>query len=149
VARELDLEFGDPLRASPEGETRRRRRATTEAKSEADDTGAVETEIRSRLDRLFDRIVKAREAVEDEELAEVIREDADAMANGFISVTHNVPFLRLPLIMLLNILEPVLAFYRVARILVIRWFARRAERAAAQYAQEPVYENGVPIYEAQ
>ena len=143
MADELDLNVGDPSRSSPEAEQRRRRRrdrgesSSTRERAEA----AVEAEMRSRLERVFDRIVKARRARDDEELAEIIEEDADAMTQGFISLTDNVPFLRMPLIMLLNVLEPVLAFNRVTRILWIRaidWRQRRM-MMAAQQAEEEAY----------
>lgn len=127
---ELDLEHGDPSRASADTErTRRRRRerttATTETKQQS---SGYEQEARSRLDRFFDRIVKARRDREDEELAAVIEEDAEAMAQGFLSITSNVPFLRMPLLMFLNVAEPVMAFNRVGRILAYRWMERRARR---------------------
>lgn len=139
MADEIDLTRGIPDRGSAEGERRRRRRESAQRTSSATDTstdGPTDTETRSRLDRVFDRLAKARDAREDPELAEVIREDADAMAAGFVSLTHNVPFLRMPLIMFLNVLEPVLAFNRVARILFIRAMQRRAERMTEQEQQQ-------------
>lgn len=150
---ELDLETGDSSRADPatERNARRRRRGTSGSSSSSSSTGAraeakVETEIRSRLDRVFDRIAKAREARGDDELVEAIREDSDAMAQGFISLTSNIVPLRVPLLMLLNLLEPLLAFGRVGRILAGRLLTRRERRqaereqaAAEQAAQEAGY----------
>lgn len=135
MSDELDLETGDPGRGDAASERRRRRResSTTEAPKQS---GGIENEVRSRLARVFDRIAKAREAQEDHELAEVIREDTDAMTQGFVSLTSNVPFLRMPLVMALNILEPVLAFSRVGRIILIRVINRRNERFAEQEPDE-------------
>jgi hypothetical protein len=141
MSDELDL-TNPPASEEPR---RRRRRPTPaeESAREARDESKVEGEIRSRLERTFDRIVKARRARDDEELAEVVEEDAEAMTQGFLSLTHNVPFLRLPLLMLLNILEPVLAFNRVARILAIRLLTRRQRRQEARAQAQADYEAQV------
>lgn len=120
---ELDLEKGDASRASSREERRSRRTSSTTAARKTDN------EVDGRLHRTFERIAAAREARGDEELADVIREDSDAMAQGFTSLTANVPFLRMPLIMGLNILEPALAFSRVGGILLGRFFERRQRRA--------------------
>lgn len=150
MADEIDLEIGDPSRATPEGESRRRRRSSGSASSTSraaqSDESRFESEISSRLDRVFDRIVKARRARDDEELAEVIEEDAEAMSQGFISLTKNVPFFRSPLILFLNVLEPILAFNRVGRILAVRIWARREERREKQEQQQAEWEaaNGNP-----
>lgn len=139
---DLDLERGDPAA----GERPRRRRRTTTGNSNPPedapqrDDSEIAGRIKSQLDELFDRIVKARRAREDEELAEVVEEDAEAMTQGFMSLTNNVPFLRQPLIMLLNILLPVLAFNRVARILFIRFLERRAKRQEAQAQAQAEWE---------
>lgn len=147
MADDIDLSTGDPSRSSPDSErrTRRRSRASgeTSAREQQRTEEAFEAEARSRLDRLWDRVVKAREARDDEELAEAVREDAEAMTQGFISITSSVPFLRMPLIMFLNIAEPVLAFNRVGRIIfwrVISWRQRRIEAAMqAQAEAEEAY----------
>lgn len=147
MADELDLEVGDPSRGSADSEQRRRRRrertSTSGNAATAREESKVENEIRSRLDRVFDRIVKARRAREDEELAEVIEEDAEAMAQGFLSMTTNVPFTRGPLIMFLNVLEPLLAFNRVVRILFLRFMERRARRYEEAQAAQAEYEAAV------
>lgn len=144
LREELDLERGDPSRSSPDSERRRRRRVATE---DTPKEGMVDAEVRSRLERTFDRIIKSRRAHDDEELAQVIEEDAEAMTQGFVDVTTHVPFLRGPLLMFLNVLEPVLAFNRTGRILMYRLFTWRQRRAERQHQEEnPVmeYRNGVP-----
>ncbi len=143
--REFDLEFGDPARASPDEETKTRRRSSTRsstARAEAEES-KIETEIRSRLDRMWQRLVKGRRAKEDDELADAIEEDADAMTEGFMSVTTALPGLRGPVIMGLNILEPVLAFKRVVGILVVRFFYWRQSRNEPDVEYQN--ENGVPV----
>lgn len=159
---ELDLETGDPSRADPASERRRRRRERTAESGgtkkapTATETSKLATEIRSRLDRVFDRIAEWRDARDDEELATVIREDKDMMAQGIVSLTNSFNPLRVPLLMGLNLIEPLLAFGRVVRVLVGRWMARRAAQqqaaAEAQGAVNPEYaDNGgggeVPAYQ--
>ena len=141
---ELDLERGDPSRSSPEGERKRRRRTVAE---EAPTEGMVDAEVRSRLERTFDRIIKSRRSHDDEELATVIEEDAEAMTQGIVDATTGIPFLRSPLLMALNVIEPVLAFSRVGRILFYRFLERRARKSQERHQQEnPImeYRNGVP-----
>jgi hypothetical protein len=134
---ELDLERGDPDRSDAQSERAKRRAARRQRSTEeASKPGASDGEVSSRLGRVFERIAEAREARDDIELATVIREDADAMTQGFISITSNVPFLRMPLIMALNVFEPLLAFSRVGRILLWRFLERRQRRMAARMAEQ-------------
>jgi hypothetical protein len=143
---ELDLETGDAERAEMSPAERRRiaREAAAEGKERSQQARAsnkttsarsqnardkVEAELILRLDQAFDRIVKALMARGDEELASVINEDKGAMGQGLVSLTRNVKFLRGPLIFLLNVIEPVLAFGRVGRILYYRFMQRQERRA--------------------
>jgi hypothetical protein len=136
-------------------ERRRRRRAarsggTENAPKPKRDDSKVATEISSRLDRLFDRIAQWRESREDEELASAVREDTEMMVSGVVSLTGSFPFLRTPLIMLLSILEPLLAFGRVVRILVGRWMARRQAQVEQVTPSSDDYvdsETGIPVYQ--
>lgn len=148
----LDLEEGDEALADASPAERRRaaRLAAAKEKNAKRDSSKsssrrstrtvsgekVEAELMSRLGRTFDRIAKALDARGDDELAHAIREDSDAMSQGLVSLTSNVKLLRSPLLMSLNLIEPVLAFGRVFRILFGRWNARQArlamEREVAQ-----------------
>lgn len=144
----LDLEEGDEelANATPAQRRRAARAAASEgggskpkpaaARSRAAvATDRVEAELVSRLDRTFDRIAKALEARDDTELAAVIRDDKEAMGQGLVSLTRSVKFLRSPLLMVLNLVEPVLAFGRVGRILYGR-FADRQQRIATERQQQ-------------
>lgn len=148
----LDLEHGDEELADATPAERRRA-----ARKRAADSGGgtstprpsrskaaqerVETELVSRLHRTFDRIALALDSRGDEELAVVIREDAAAMTHGLVSLTRNLKVLRSPLLMALNLIEPVLAFGRVGRIMYGRFVARQArvaqERQEATQGMEP------------
>ena len=146
----LDLEEGDEAlaEASP---AERRRAARKAARSEQPTAKKpsrvrpavrerVESELLSRLDRTFDRLAQMLDSRGDEELAYVIREDKDAMGQGLASLTRNVKFLRGPLLMALNLIEPALAFGRVGRILYGR-FAERQQRIADERAQATAESN--------
>lgn len=151
----LDLDEGDPERAemSPADRRRAARQAADENKSSGSTRGTtrsksasardkVEAELTLRLDRAFDRIAKAVETRGDDELAAVIREDSEAMGQGLVSLTRSVKLLRGPLLFMLNLIEPVLAFGRIGRILFIRFRERQyriqQERAAQQGESEVV-----------
>lgn len=146
---DLDLEDGDEARAeaSPserrrlarqaaaDGKERSRTARTTKAKTPAA-AAKEDVEVGSRLHRTFDRLAKWREKVGDDELAEIIREDSDAMEQGIVSLTKNAPFLRGPLLFFLNVIEPVMAFQRIARTLFGRWQARAERKDWERQEQE-------------
>lgn len=149
----LDLENGDEDLANATPSERRRaaqreadksgeKPKTRTSRSKATSDAKVETELDSRLGRTFDRIAVALEQRGDDELASVVREDAGAMAQGLVSLTRSVKFLRSPLLMSLNLIEPILAFGRVGRIMYVRFLERQsriaAERAQAQEAETNV-----------
>lgn len=129
---EIDLTRGEPGRGDSTSERRRRRRASR-SESDSPTESFTEREVRIQLERAFDGLAKGREARGDTDLAEAIREEGDAMTEGFVTLTNNVKPLRLPLVILLNILITLLAFGRVGGILWERFKARqerkRAERA--------------------
>lgn len=140
---ELDLEHGDADladRIEAENESkpriretassrRRDRVASQKARSAPGASGGdkLDAEIASRLDRTFLRISGALQARGDEELSSVVSEDRTAMTQGLVSLTHAVKPLRTPLLMGLNLIEPILAFGRVARILLTRMALRRQQ----------------------
>lgn len=129
-------------RPSTAKKTSSARRSSTKTPTQV---SKLEAELTSRLHRTFDRIAQTLDARGDQELAEVIREDGDAISQGFISLTRNVRFLLSPLIMLLNLVEPVLAFGRVGRILYRRWVERQQRTAeqATQQSQSEVFSSPV------
>lgn len=143
---ELDLQTGDGGADNPAAERRRRRRERAAESGEgkpklsAKADERVATEIHSRFSRFLDRVAEWRDARDDDELAQVVREDNDMMSQGIVSLTNSFNPLRGPVIMFLNIIEPVLAFGRVVRILISRWFARRQPEQEREYY---VDEHGV------
>lgn len=157
----LDLDEGDEelANASPrerraaarraaaiERNTRKEGNSRTSSTKRAKDRAGerVEAELTSRLSRTFDRIAKALEAREDYELASAIREDSEAMSQGLVSLTTNVKLLRSPLLMSLNLIEPVLAFGRVFRILFGRWNARQTRIAMEREEAQREASSAVP-----
>jgi|SRR5215831_6599354 len=129
VADEIDLERGDPSRAEQRRERRRSAASSVGGESKTT-TDKLDKELHNRIVESFERIQEWREARDDMELAQAIDEDKEKMAKGLVSVTHVLAPLRQPLVYFLGLLEPVLAFGRVTRILVTRWVNRRQERQA-------------------
>ncbi len=76
--------------------------------------------LETRMRRLFERIGIAIEKRGDTELGEAIREEAKGMAGGLVNLTKHVKPLRLPLLTILSLVEPLLAFGRVVGILTGR-----------------------------
>lgn len=140
---DIDLTSGDPDRGSSASERRARRRQRAAA-SEPKNEGFTAGELRHQLGRAFDGLAKGREASGDTELAEAIREEGDAMTEGFVTLTDNVPPFRMPLVILLNVLITILAFSRVGGILWERYKARRLRR---QQEREMVADPGSVIIE--
>lgn len=136
---DINLERGEP-----DANERRRRRRQQRTDTPPASEGFTAQELRFQLGRAFDGLVKNRETRDDLELAEAIREEGDAMTEGFVALTDNVPVLRMPLVILLNLLITLLAFGRVGGILWGRFKVRRSERLAQQ---EIVMEGNVPITE--
>lgn len=136
---DIDLNAGDPSRADSRSEQRRRRRQAADSKAGKDTGGGgfTETEVRHHLGRAFDGLAKNRETRNDPDLAEAIREEGDAMTEGFVALTENVPPLRLPIVIILNVLITLLAFGRVGGILWERFKIRRAERQAEREQETP------------
>lgn len=136
----LDLEEGDEelANATPAERRRAARKAATEGKETATKTPSraraavsdrAEAELVSRVSRTLDRIVKVLEAREDDELANIITEDRDAMSQGLVSLTKSIKILRSPFLIALNLVEPTLAFGRVGRVLYVRFMERQQRRA--------------------
>lgn len=101
-------------------------------------------EIHSRVSRVLGKIADMMEVKEDEELATAIRENTDEMTQGFVSLTKNVTWLRNPLIMVLNLVEPTIAFWRVGTIVAGRWYERRQQVLWERQQQAGAVNNEQP-----
>lgn len=110
-------------------------RSSTTAKKRAT---ATDNELKTRLTGVFDRIADAADARGDEELAEVLREDRDVMASGIVSLTRPFVVLRAPVVLLLAVVEPVMAFGRLARLAIGRVMDSRADRKTPANDTPPV-----------
>jgi hypothetical protein len=86
-------------------------------------------ELRGRIEPVFERLAEWRESRGDLELAAVIREDARTMSSSIVGLTKRLPAVRGPLLVVLAIVEPLLAFGRLARIVGGRWTDARARAA--------------------
>lgn len=137
---ELDLEKGDAVRAeritlskeSSSGEKKPlggSQGSSRKSGSTARERG--ENELTVRVQAVFIKIADMLQRKGDDELEEAVRDNAPAMSQGFVSLTRNIRWLRSPLLLFLNLVEPALAFWDVGTILVARWYARRT-------AQTPV-----------
>lgn len=120
----LNLETGEasetkPQGSSGEGEKRTRRKRTSA-------TAKIETELTNRLERLTNRLAESLEGRQDYELSAALREDAKAMTGSVVSLTTRFPPLRTPLLFVLGLAEPLVAFWRIARILLGRVAERRS-----------------------
>lgn len=104
----------------------------SKSKPAARPTVTEDRDLRSRLSGIFDRIAESAEARGDSELAEVIREDTRVMATGLVSLTRPFKLLRAPVVMLLGIVEPVMAFSRITRLILDRLLEQRAEKRAGK-----------------
>lgn len=113
---------------------------TTRTASDAKNT-ATDTELRSRLGRTFDNIADSLDSRGDEELGTIVREDGEAMAQGLVSITKPFKQFRAVLFFLLAIVEPVLAFGRVVRVILTRMADRRATRHEQQQPNPEVNGN--------
>lgn len=149
MADELDLSVGDPSQADPDSSAERRRRRRRERSGSSSSSGDKKQssdllgEIQSQLNDVWDRIAEWREARDDHELANVIREDAPMMTRGTMGLASRFALIRLPLLITLSIIGPVLAFGRVGRILRERFVSRQHARAEARAAAAAEWEmNG-------
>lgn len=148
---ELDLENGNASEAErllAAGQEARRGRgrpkgSTTRASTKKKAPGFTEADdktLKGRLVKAFSDWQAVAESREDEELADILERRKDAMAQGLVSLTRNIPVLRGPLVLLANFLEPLFAFGELGKLGITRWINRRETRLMAQ--QEA---NGVPV----
>lgn len=115
----VDLPGGEPDKPPPAA----KKPASTTAKKK---TAASESDLRDRVATVLGRLADLIESRGDDELAETMREDVGVMATGIVSFTR--PF-RAPLMFVLAIAEPAIAFGRIGILMIGRMFQRRADRA--------------------
>lgn len=101
----------------------------------------LEAEIESRLDRVFDQLAEQREARGDEELATALREDKRPISSALVSLTRPIGQARQLVLLVLAVIEPLLAFGRIGRILAGRVRGRQERRAEERQRAE--YEAAV------
>lgn len=159
--KELDLERGDPsaaARIAAEGSARSKRARSSKSDGDSGSSSGsrsgggsktsgkgTDASLANRLGEAFSRLADQLEARDDQELADAIRQDSRAMSQGLVSLTRAVTFLRLPLLLFLGFLEPILAFWHVGSILFGRWVARRQRvMQEREMAAAGVEVNGVP-----
>jgi hypothetical protein len=90
----------------------------------------AEKELRERLENAIGRIAAALEARGEDELSAALSEDSGKMAQSLVALTRRFVGLLKVLVWLLSIVEPVLAFGRVVRIMfgkLTNWRQARTE----------------------
>jgi len=110
------------------GRSHSRKEGKSKAKRPAASARA-EKDLRDRLVGCFERIAESLYARQDEELAELVREDAEIIAQGLVSLTRPFTALRTVVLAIVAIIEPLMAFGRIGRVLLGRLAERRAARA--------------------
>lgn len=154
MSDELDLEHGDPdaaERISQLGSERSRARRATRSKGDSSSGsgtssgskssssksggGKSDASLSSGLGDAFNRLAEQLESRGDDELADAIRKDAEAMTRGIMALTRAATVLRAPILLLVNIAVVFLAFWHVGSILVRRWADRRQRVMAEREAQ--------------
>lgn len=94
-------------------------------------------QLSDRLAGMLERLTTTLRERGDDELAEAVERDGAVMANALVNITKPVKWLRIPLIAIIGIVEPGLAFGRTGRIVASRWAARRARTAPGGQPGEP------------
>jgi hypothetical protein len=137
MGSQVDLDDLSPNEKDTESKPNTRGKSTTRSTARKN-SARSEKDLAERLYGCFERIANALDERGDEELADILREDAGIMAQGLVSLTRPFTILRTPLLATIAVVEPVLAFGRVVRVAAYRWSDRRAEKhaEAAQAAQD-------------
>ena len=130
-----ELDFTKPPREDDDGPKPERGKSDRSKRRHAAD-------IRGRLETVLTRLADSLEGRGDAELATMIREDQKAMVGGLLSVTRRVPAAAGVIVAGLSVLEPLIAFGRVFRLLLGRVADRRAAAYAEWEQQQP--EDGQP-----
>lgn len=148
----IDLETGEPdPDESPSARRRREKResggSSSSGSSSRSSSGSKSgddrenTSLVGRLNTAFSKIADQMAARDDDELAVAIREERGAMSQGLVSLTSSVTPLRIPLVIALSLIEPILAFWRVGRILFYRFLGWRERRIREMEFQQQAAEQ--------
>ncbi len=143
---EIDLTKGDPLEleklmgSKSGGSTRSSTTSKTSASASAKTKPAQtknDAEDAPLKVKLTEQLNDLAEAVENSDpiLSDILTRRAEQMAQGLVSLTRVVPFLRMPLVFALNFLQPLLAFFELIRHLAGRWSYSRAIKRARREAE--------------
>lgn len=141
---EIDLTEGDPLELdnlmSGKGGTTRKSAGTARPKAAPRTTGKPtdsEREDKSLEAQILEQLKDLAEGVmaSDPQLADILERRGEQMAHAFVSLTRMIPFLRTPLLLIVNFLQPFFAFWEVLRHLFGKWSYRRAVRRAQREAE--------------
>ena len=153
MSDELDLEQGDPaaadkiLAAGTESRAKRTAGRPKGSTSKAKTTAATEAEDKTLYGRLvgaFHDLSESARVRDDDELADILEHRKEPMAQGLVSLTRNIRILRGPLVLLVNFLEPTLAFWELGSLTARRYIARR-QRIAWEQQQQRAGNVEVPV----
>lgn len=131
----IDLEHGEEDE-SPSQRRRRIKRSDSASEPRAKPSDKDDRSLTGRLDTTFTKISDQLEARGDEELAAAIKDERHAMSQGLVSLTSNLVVLRPLLTLILALVEPFLAFWRVGRILLGRFLEWRTNRPPPSPVEE-------------
>lgn len=148
----IDLEIGEPdPDESPSARRRRERRESggsssssgrsSSSSSSKGSSDRDETHLVARLDTAFTKIADQMAARGDDELADALKEERHAMSQGLVSLTSALTPLRAVLLLVMALAEPLLAFWRVGRILIFRLLRWRENRILAAQEQQAEWER--------
>lgn len=141
---DLDLQRGEPDEPKPRERSERSQRR--DRARERDKQG----DVSRRLGTIFERLAQSVEGRGDDELAAMIREDREAMVGGLVNLTSKAPALAPAVLGVLAVLEPLIAFGRIFRLLLRRAGERREARYAewgpdANYGEPGEFVAGQPV----
>jgi hypothetical protein len=126
---ELDLETGGPVEGELDKPKRGRPKGSTNARTD--------NAVADRVEKTVLRLAEVLEGRGETELSAALREDAKAMAGAMASLTSTLKGLRKPLLAVLGVVEPALAFGRVVRIAFHKLSARRYRDTGEEDEGEP------------
>lgn len=142
-AQEFDLDDPPPVLddETPAARRRRQRRERSgggeeKEKPKPKPSPKAETDLRGRLEVAFGKLADQLRARNDEELADAFDEGKEAISQSLVTMTATIRWMRKPLLLFVGFLEPVLAFWRIGRILLGRLIMFR-DHMAQQEVPEP------------
>lgn len=152
MSDEIDLTTGEPDDEETPAQRRRRERRAARGSDGGSGggsgrgsggSGKSDAGLVSELGSAFNKLADQMDARDDEELAEALRDESKAMSQGLVSLTSAIPLLRPFLTLALALAAPILAFWRVGRILFYRFLSWRERRiiAAQQQSEQAAWEE--------